>query len=160
MWGLFRDKSEAEAFNVFRFFTLRYFLLETSLMKGGRERRYSFIYLIPVNVLHGRIQGTKCGPRRSCLISPGEKAGMVLPAPPGKEHRWFRNWSGQARAFPMNVLACTAVLNARSSGGLLLCSGSLVWIRTRFGRPGQYGLGGNKAHTLVWRPVVCSGRCC
>ena len=108
------------------FFTLRHFLLETSLMKGGRLRRYSFVYLMPVNALHGRIQGTKCGLRRSCLISPGEKAGMVLPARPGKERRWFRNRCGQARAFLMNVLACTAVLNARSSGGLLPCSGSLV----------------------------------
>ena len=149
MRGLFRDKSEAEAL-MFLDFPLRYFLLETlSLMKGGRERRYSFIYLIPVKALHGRIQGTKRDPRRSCLISLGEKAGTVLPASSGKERRWFRNRCGHARAFLMNVLAWNAVLDARSSGSLLPCSGSLVWICTRFGRPGQCGLGGNKAHTSV-----------
>ena len=61
-------KAEAEVYSAINpkprlltfldFFTLRYFLLETlSLMKGGRERRYSFIYLIPVKALYGCIQG-------------------------------------------------------------------------------------------------------
>ena len=127
MRGLFRDKSEAEAFNVFRLFYPEVFSSRNVVSnERARERRYSFIYIIPVKALHGSNQGTKRGQRRSCLISHGGKVATVLPAPPGKERRWFRNRCGQARAFPMNVLACTAVFNARSSGGLLPCSGSLV----------------------------------
>ena len=133
------------------FFTLRYFLLETlSLMKGGRERRYSLS-----TVPHTCKSSTRSHSRDKTRPT------AIIP-----DFTWRKDWHGAAcstwkRTLVVSKSVWTSTCFSDECSSMyrsfkcseLRRSTSLLWFSGlnphAFGRPGQYALGGNKAHTSV-----------